>query len=358
MKPKRYAVILGLVVLGGWCLWRAQESAPESVVPEASREAHRATKLLARPPIAVPPAKDDPVARERLWDRLGADLTIALAEVDSVRRDDKLKVFMDSIGFAEIPATLEFLQRQEQTEVLQDVQVLLIRKGAAVDSKTAAGWAMQMPAGATRSAALAGVGVVWANQDLSEAARWASELAEGEDRENGLGHVAFEAARTKPLLALELSADLAPNDARDELVRHAARQWATQEPAEAAAWAGELTDATLREQVLADIAAAWGETDPNSAAKLALQSLSGGKPQEDALMGIAQHWVQKEPDRAAAWVLEFPETLQQTALENVVKLWANQDARAAEKWIESLPSGSQRDVALNAFAGKVGAAEN
>src|SRR5688572_15967338 len=328
MKRKWYAVILGVVVLSGLCIWRAQDSAPQPSVPQAAREADTAAKPMERSLAGGRSAKVDPMAIDRLFDRLSADLTIVLAEVDSVRREDKLEVLMDSIAFNEIPAALEFFQRQEPTEVLQDLQVLLVRKGASTDPQAAAAWASQMPAGVTRSAALAGVGVVWANQNLTEAARWASELAEGEDRENGLGHVAFEAARTEPLLALELSANLAPNDARDELVRHAARQWATQEPAEAAAWAGELTDPTLREQILADIAAAWGATDPNSAAALALKSLPGGKPQEDALMGIAQHWVQKEPDRAAAWVLEFPETLQRTALENVVKLWANQDARA------------------------------
>ena len=205
------------------------------------------------------------------------DVAALLAEPDAMRRDEKLQGLIASIEFNEIPVTLQFLQRQEQTEVLQDLQVLLIRKGASTNPQVAAAWADQMPAGATRSASIAGVGVVWANQNLPEAARWASELAEGEDRENGLGRVAFEAARTKPIFALELSANLAPNDARDELVRHAARQWAAEDPTGAAAWAGEMTNPNLREQILADIAAAWAEKDPGSAAALALQSLSGGQ---------------------------------------------------------------------------------
>jgi hypothetical protein len=343
MKRKRYAVLLGLVALSGLCLWQGQVSRTRSAAQDDARQSN--TK-------EIKPARTEPATLGRSLDFVVNDIAALLAEPDAICRDEKMQVLIAAIEFNEIPVTLQFLQRQEQTEVLQDLQVLLIRKGASTDPKTAAAWADQMPAGATRSASLAGVGVVWANQNLPEAARWASELAEGEDRENGLSRVAFEAARTKPIFALQLSANLAPNDARDELVRHAARQWAAEDPTGAAAWAGEMANPNLREQILADIAAAWAEKDPGSAAALALQSLSGGKPQEDALIGIAQHWVQKEPDRAAAWVLEFPEALQQTALENVIKLWADKNAPQAEKWAASLPPGTQRDIALNALAAR------
>lgn len=351
MKRKWYAVILGLIALIGCCLWWGQVSPTRSPVQDDVRKASTSTLPTERAPARIQAARTEPEWTDRFLGRLGADLTIMLAEADPIRRDENLQIFVDSIAFNDIPTTLQFLQRQEQTQMLQDMQVLLVRKGASNSPQTAAAWADQIPPGTTRSASIAGVGVLWANQNLPEAARWASELAEGEDRENGLSHVAFEAARTKPIFALQLTANLAPNDARDELVRHAARQWAAQDAAAAVAWAGEITNPTLREQVLADIAAAWGETDPGSAAALALQSLSGDKL-EDALVGIAQHWVQKEPDRAAAWVLEFPETLPQTALENVVKLWADKDAPQAEKWVESLPPGFQRDAARNALAAR------
>jgi hypothetical protein len=284
--------------------------------------------------------------------RLEVDLMFLLAEPDAMRRDEKVQVFVDSIAFNEIPAALLFFQRQEQTQVLQDLQPLLIRKGAATDPQAAAKWAEQVPAGSVRSASITGVGVVWANQDLQAAAGWARELAEGEDREIGLSHVAYEAARTEPTFALELTADLAANDARDELIRHAARQWAAQNPKDALAWASELTNPTLREQLLSDIATAWGDTDPRSAAELAVQSLPAGRSQEDAFLGIAQQWVQKEPERAAAWVFEFPESFQPTALESVVKIWASSDAPHATKWVESLPSGPLRDTALSVLAAK------
>jgi hypothetical protein len=353
MKRKWYAVILGLLALSSLYFWRAQVSPTQSPVKDNAREPGTATPPPAEKRLHTQSTPMDPAKMERLLERLGADVTILVADTDTIRRDERLQVLVDSIALKEIPTALEFLQRQEYSETLRDLQVLLVRKGASIDPQTAAAWAEQMPAGATRSAAIAGVGVVWANENLVEAARWASKLAEGEDRENGLGHVAFEAARTEPIFALELTADLAPTDARDELVRHAARQWAAQEPVDAAAWASEITNPALREQILSDIAAAWGDTDPVSAAALALKSLHQGRSQEDAMVGIVQHWVQKEPERAAAWVLEFPEgMLQQTALENVVKLWADKDARETEKWIENLPAGSQRDIARSVLAAR------
>jgi hypothetical protein len=351
MNQRRYAVILGFLALSGLCLWRARVSTtPAPVQEEVRQQPADAQPTAGWPGARVKPS--EPASTDGLWDRLAADLTIVLADTDPIRRDEKFQVVIESIGFGEIPAALHFFQQQEQTQMMQDLQVLLVRKGATTDPQAAAKWAERLPAGTTRSASIAGVGVVWANQNLEEAARWASELPPGEDRETGLGHVAFEAARTQPAFALELAADLAANDARDELIRHAVRQWAAQDAPRAVAWAGGLENPTLREQVLADIATSWGDTDPHSAAALALQSLAGGRPQEDALIGIAQHWAQKEPDRAAAWVLEFPESMQQTALENVVTLWADKDAAQAGKWAESLPAGFQRDIALNALAAR------
>jgi hypothetical protein len=350
MKRKLSVVLLGLCAAIGLSLWqRAKVSPTQSSVTDVVRESNAAVHSTEKG-LAARLTQMDSAATDRFIERLAVDMMVLQAETNSWRRDEKLQMFLDSITFNDIPTALQFVQRQEQTRVLQDLQVLLVRKGAATDPRATATWAEQMPVGLTRSASLAGVGVVWANQDLPAAANWALELSEGEDRENGLGHVAFEAARTQPIFALELAANLAPNDAREELVRHAARQWAAQDPAKAATWASELTNPTLREKIVAHIAATWGESDPGSAAALALQSLSGGTLQEDALVGIAQHWAQKEPQRAAAWVFDFPESFQPTALENVIKIWASSDVRNATKWVENLPSGLLRETALSVLA--------
>lgn len=350
MKRKQLGVMLALIALAVLCLrWGTKESRTPAPLQDNSRAAGPVTMSVQTPsPSATTPVKSESRELEQFRDRLGADLTFVLAQSDATRREEQLALVAESVGFNEIPAALRFIQGQEQNGMFQDLQVLLIRKGALTDPRAAAAWAQELPSGATRSASIAGVGVVWANQSVAEAARWASGLAEGEDRETGLAHVAYEAARTQPIVALELAGKLAPNDARDELVRHAVRQWAAEDPAAAAAWADELSDPMLRDRALADIAADWGEVDPVAAADLAL---SLGSSQEEAMAGIVQRWAQKEPALAAAWVLEFPEgPLQQTALENAVKLWADKDAAQAVEWARNLPAGPPRAIALNALA--------
>jgi hypothetical protein len=349
MKAKSFAIVLALVALGGWCLWQGRVFSNKSAAPSPKREATAETQS-AREASSTRSARAE--LSDGFADRLEAELTFASAESDPIRQGEKAQMIIDALSFDEIPATLAFLQRQEQTELVQNLQVQLIRKGAATDPQAAADWAQQIPASTTRSDAIAGVGIIWANQNLQDAARWASQLAEGEDREVGLKQVAYEASRSDPAFALKLISDLAPNDARDELTRHAARQWAAQAPKDALSWANELTNPTLREQIVSDIAATWGETDPRAAAELALQSLASGRAQEDALVGIAQQWVQKEPERAAAWVFEFPESFQPTALENVLKIWAVSDSPRATKWAENLPAGMLRDTALAVLAAR------
>ncbi len=357
MKPYRYSLsILGasLVLLGGLALWhRGQVPPPESPTPPALLPSSADRNPPAPPAPAAPvlPPMAGTAPGRPLPDRLAAALAALEAEPDPMARENKFQALVDAVSMSDIPAALAWLQTHTQTDLPGELQVRLIRRGAAIDAFAAAAWAEQMPEGATRSASLAGVAVVWSNQDLAAAARWARELPEGEDRQNAMRHIAYEAARTEPLTALGLATDLPANEARDELVRHAARQWAAREPANAAAWAQGMADTTTREQMLADIAAAWGETDPVAAATLALESLSPGKPQEDAVVGIVQRWVQKEPENAAAWVAQFPSgSLQQTALENVVKLWADRDAGQAGTWVGRLPAGSQRDIAAGVLA--------
>src|SRR5688572_9026623 len=135
MKRKWYAVILGLVALSGLILWRGQ--IPRTPVQDGARSTDAPTKPIEGPSAVVQTAKAER-ATGRFWGRLGADLTIMLAEGDAIRRDEMLQVIVDSVAFDDIPAALQFFQRQEHTQVLQDLQVLLIRKGAATDPKAAA----------------------------------------------------------------------------------------------------------------------------------------------------------------------------------------------------------------------------
>lgn len=105
----------------------------------------------------------------------------------------------------------------------------------------------------------------------------------------------------------------------------AASEWAATDPESAVAWAHQIADPTLRDSVLAGVAAAWGDADPVAAATLAAKGLPPGRQQADAVIAIVQRWAQTDPQAAAQWVAEFPEsTLRATALDNLANLWAGE----------------------------------
>jgi len=61
--------------------------------------------------------------------------------------------------------------------------------------------------------------------------------------------------------------------------------------------------------------------------------------------------VQNEPERAASWVSQFPDTPgREAATQNLVAFWAAQDAEAAGNWLRALPEGTLRNVGMTAYA--------
>src|SRR6185503_13781611 len=159
--------------------------------------------------------------------------------------------------------------------------------------------------GSLRQDALRQVATTWAVQNISEATEWAQQLAE-EDRQTVIALIAYESGKTDPTEAIKLAMAMAPSVDRIELIAHAARQWATSDPQAAVAWASTLDDENLRQHIVTGIATTWSEKDVIAAAALAVKGMTPGRPQDDAVVGIVQRWVQSEPERAAAWVTDFP----------------------------------------------------
>jgi len=285
---------------------------------------------------------------------LAGGLKTVEAVSDLMEREEELQVLADSVAVSDMPAALKYLQAKSQSESGRNLEVLLIRKWAEDDVHAASIWVDKMPAGAARMAAINGVAIVWANKELVEAIQWVSQLPEDEERQNALKSVAYEAARTEPEESLRLAMEQPVQPDWNELIRFASMQWAAKDPEGASEWAEQITDIPLRDQILGNITTVWGDTDPRAAATKALLSISLGREQDDAVVGIIQRWVQKEPEMAAAWVEQFPESeVKRTALENVVKLWADKDAQKVGAWLNSLSNGSMRDTAIAAFAGRL-----
>jgi hypothetical protein len=259
---------------------------------------------------------------------------------------------VQSFSLPELPELLRTLTPATDAASVE-LQQLLLRRWAANDPWAAAGWASTFADPAVRMESVQQVALVWGQTDLTQAIKWMQQLPE-EQRQSVCLALAYEAARTDPQTALTLAADLPASRANIDLITHAAAQWAVSDPAAAAQWAGQVTEVSLRNEVLSSIATEWGETDPVAAANLALKSISAGKAQDDAVIGIVQRWAQLDPQSAARWILTFPEgDFQSAAIENLIKPWAAQDSQQAQAWVNSLAPGIVRNVALAAYTSVV-----
>ena len=68
-------------------------------------------------------------------------------------------------------------------------------------------------------------------------------------------------------------------------------------------------------------------------------------------VAIVQRWVQSEPESAASWVAQFPDTpSRETTVQNLVAFWVAQDREVAGHWLEALPEGTLRNAGMTAYA--------
>jgi len=346
-KSVTWTFVLGLALMGA--LWaRGYLSPPEStgmVKHVVSRS--KDSQIFHAATCFDPVLADDNAA---IRSQPESEDTNATPRANKCPED--LQAWADGIGLADMPAALRHLQDQEPGDDGVDLTVQILRKWADSDVLAAARWVEQMPEGEARHHALNAVAIIWANQELAEAIGWVSQMVDGSERQDAVKSVAYEAARSDPEVALRLAVELPVEVGRDELIQYVVLQWAANDPEGAAAWGKQIGAETLREQTLAGIATVWAETDPTAAATLAVASMVPGRTQDDAVMGIVQRFVQKDPEMTAVWVDKFPDgNLKQTAVENVVKLWADSDVQQLGEWLNLLPVGPARDTAVSAFAG-------
>ena len=341
----RPAVVVGLLLtalaLVRWTPWRSKDNAVRSE-PAPNHEPVRGGNTFSE-------ATRQPPARLELV----ATLESIQTEPDPARREEKLERFAANISITDLADVLAHLQQNEKAGTNQDLELRLMRRWAESDPRRGADWALQLPPGSLRQAALREVAMAWAGRNLSEATAWVGELAE-EDRQPALMFIAYETARTDPIEAMKLAMTMAPGEDRTELIFHTARQLAASDPKAAVAWARSLEDDSFREHILTGIATAWSESDAVAAAALAVNGLPPGRARDDAVVGIVQRWVQSEPQRAAAWVTDFPAgSLRDAAVENLVKLWTDQDAAQVAQWLNGLESGPGRDFAIETYVSKI-----
>jgi hypothetical protein len=270
------------------------------------------------------PVVNVPIAKKKDIKKVDVakDFNPTLPPVDKNEISDseaRLRKLQNGVSLRDIPDALRFLQSQENTEVVRDLMIGLIRQWADGDTKSAIKWVENMPISDTRKEAFNVVAITLANHDIDESIRWVSGLPAGEERNNAVKYVGYEIAMTEPVTALKMAVDeLSAGDERNELIKYASLQWASSDPESAMLWADQITDETLRESVLVNVATAWSENDPSSAAGFAMKMIAPGRAQDDAVISIAQRWAQVDLEAASKWIETFPAgVLHDTAVENI-----------------------------------------
>lgn len=313
-----------------------QENPPSGVAVSLPYEGHQGTLPLS------------------LLHLLETARTAVLSGPDTEEKEAELNRWIDQIVQSDPDRALDFLMESSSSDETRALSILLIQRWATKDPETAAAWIERCPEAFLRREAIDALAAVWAGGNLSNAVAWARHLPDSAERSSGLMAIAYEAARIQPEKALQLVNDWPASEIRNDLVIHAVNQWAASQPDAAAEWAIRIPDTDLRETVLANIAASWGESDPQTAATLARIGISPGKTQDNAVIGIMERWVQKDPERAAAWVASFPEgPLRREASQQLVRIWTDQDIGQPADWLSSLQPGLSRDKAFAAYAKKI-----
>jgi hypothetical protein len=239
----------------------------------------------------------------------------------------------DSLPGEQIRSVLDQLQaNQSDTAII--LGDALLRRWATHSLEDAVQWVEHLPEGRSARAAFREIVVVWSKQDLTGAVGWVQQLPEGSNKTAaGLALASEAATRKEGVTAINLVADLPQSPERDELLNYSARQWAIVDQNNAVLWIERIQDPMLREEMLVNVAIDWAVQDPFNAAIFASTALTPGLGQNNAVINIVRFMAVSAPDRAAAWVEQFPEgNLRATAMENLMDVWGKDDPDAASEW--------------------------
>jgi hypothetical protein len=304
MIIKKLTIVSLLVgtILAMWAFWSLDHRAQPTSLVKTSNVAGGRSHPAAPAHAETFPAEAFPAGFTIAQHQ--ANLEEIAAEKDGTKRDHEFKGLVDSIAIDQIPGLLASLSQQEQSDLTHDLWLRLLRRWATADAQAAAAWAGNLSPQDNRSEATRYVAIAWANVDLHAANAWVSSWPDGAEREAGLTSVAYEGARYHPVDALQIAAALPPNQDNENLINYSVSQWATTDPQAAVKWAQGISDPFNRQSIESNIAIAWATKDPVAAAAL-VSTLPAGRAKDDAIVGVAQRWVQRNQTAATQWVMQF-----------------------------------------------------
>lgn len=217
---------------------------------------------------------------------------------------------------ARIQEALNSTNPDEREIVFSNLLAALVR----ADPLAAARFAETNELSGTHDLILHRVAQLWAAQDTSAALDWAATLGNAHERDEILTDVFLKIAESDPAEAVRIRSryvtDQKPNAGLEALTQ----RWAERDFPAARDWALSRTAGAQRDQLIASLAYVQSQTAPFEAATLAVENVSAGRAQTEAVMAVLHQW-------------------------------ALRDLAAAEKWVDGFPEGSLRTRAVNELDG-------
>jgi hypothetical protein len=245
---------------------------------------------------------------------------------------------------------------------------------ASREPQRAAQFALSLPSGGGRTAAIGGLLAGWSRSDPAGARAWFEALPDPVLAINVLPAYTSALAENNPLAAAALLADRPQTQAIREALGDVARIWAETDLNGALRWAQE-TDPESRTGFCERLMRSANEMDPRKAAAAILDEptlVFGGTPglvaaslvktaspeealrfleklpevsRKSATFGALGAWILKSPEAVEHWALEQSEgEARSIAFERLAATRLERDPATVSNWIKGLPRGPSRDL--------------
>jgi hypothetical protein len=162
------------------------------------------------------------------------------------------------------------------------------------------------PPGTVRDQLLRHTAHAWSAVDLQGAIAWAKGVYEDDDRLAAANEIVSQVGQTDPGRAIEVS-DAFGIGRANGTVEHIAQLWAIQNLQASLDWTEAQPPGPQRDQILARIVTVQAERSPADAANTALQQMSPGPAQTNAIASSVHEWSVRDTAAASAWIQDLPQ---------------------------------------------------
>lgn len=323
-------------IMGGTAILRARDD-----LPQKEREA-LAAKLNLSVPVQEPSALDlrTPKAAERAW-------RAALATDDRESRLMRLHTLADAWARQDPHAALHAIESLQDRSLRDQLLLQGLHAWSQKEPRDAVDWAFARPPSAERTQLLATALSSLVTREPSAAMGMTERLSNAE-RLQILPQVLTQWATVDMQSAAAWAENLESPQLRNNALMSIASTYAFRHPDEAFRWAASLSEPDSQ-PVMSAVIDQIAASDP---VRASVSQMRNGPQRKGAVVDIANHWAQWDPQATLAWVAKLPASDADPSLySSIFGQWAVHDAEAAVDQLSRIDDTGNRDIAILGILG-------